>query len=210
MRLADEYVEIAIAAADEDEEDEELAPQEIAGTTAPPPHRVTCSVRARTTVSPPATRNKVAECAYPTVSLPLFSRLSNLTPSLFSKTAVEFYRCPRHRQPLARGSSRLRAALPFLACSPICPRSRDILISRRPCSREPDDVSRDRHSKIIARLVFHVDAHGGRWRFDDASRDSRARSPLRDYSIARCLGTVVAITWHRCAKTVRRGWLIRQ
>jgi len=42
--MADEYIKIAIAAADQNKQDKNLAPQEIARTTTPP-HCLTCSVR---------------------------------------------------------------------------------------------------------------------------------------------------------------------
>lgn len=87
--MADEYIKIAIAAADQKKEHENLAPQEIARTTTPP-HCLTYSVRT--------------------------THLPSQTVSFNFNTAGKFCRSLRHRL-LARGSIRGRA-LPFLAPPP--------------------------------------------------------------------------------------------
>lgn len=88
--MADEYIKIAIATADQKKEHENLAPQEIARTTTPP-HCLTYSVC--TTHLP----SQLVSFNFNTAS---------------SRTAGKFYRSLRHRL-LARGSIHGRA-LPFL------------------------------------------------------------------------------------------------
>jgi len=87
--MADEYIKITIAAADQNKKDENLAPQEIARTTTPP-HCLTCSVRATHLPSQLVSASK---------------------PS--SRIARKSYRSLWHRL-LARGSIHGHA-LPFLA-----------------------------------------------------------------------------------------------
>lgn len=88
--MADEYIKIAIAAADQKKKDENLASQEIARTTTPP-HCLTCSVC--TTHLP----SQLVSINFNTASL---------------RIAGKFYRSLWHL--LARGSIHGRA-LPFLA-----------------------------------------------------------------------------------------------
>jgi len=97
LRLTDEYVEVAIAAADENEEHEELAPQEIARATTPP-HCLTCSVRARTTVSARTWRDKFLPSAPRRRGNPLLvlvSSESHVVPGILPAAKVSCHDSPR-------------------------------------------------------------------------------------------------------------------